>query len=263
MLYPAELRAPLLCYIGAMRTAARLLAALALLGAQAQAAPPAVTGIGAGLALQLSDGATALPAGIRVPDCAAPGGVDGPWCRRAIAILRQQLAQGRAVVTVAVEDRWRRRFVAVRGADQRDLAGLLVGEGVALVDPLATTPDHARALLAAERGARGAGRGIWGMPLSGVQAAETVRAVPVRYAVVRGTVRRAASTRYWVYLNFGRDRRRDFTLRLAPALGGRLRGTELDPLRLEGRNLLVRGWIFAAGGPMMEIVDPIQIELLP
>jgi hypothetical protein len=71
-----------------------------------------------------------------------------------------------------------------------------------------------------------------------------------------------ARAQQFVYLNFGRDWRRDFTVRAALPDARRFarQGLELDGL--VGREILVRGHLLEANGPMIELVHPAQIEVV-
>ena len=88
-------------------------------------------------------------------------------------------------------------------------------------------------------------------------------ATPVgAYVLVQGRVREVARVQDFVYLNFGPDWRRDFTVRAPAGFARRLAREGLDLAGLEGRNLLVRGPVFETNGPMIELVHPAQIEVL-
>jgi hypothetical protein len=80
--------------------------------------------------------------------------------------------------------------------------------------------------------------------------------------LVRGRVRAVARAQEFVYLNFGEDWRRDFTVRAAArdAAGFARQGLDLE--QLAGQEVLVRGPLFEANGPMIELVHPAQIEVM-
>ena len=73
---------------------------------------------------------------------------------------------------------------------------------------------------------------------------------------------RVAPTERYVYLNFGADwRSRLHRARAAPELAGELAG--LDLAGLAGRMVEVRGVVLEAGGPLIELSHPEQIQVLP
>ncbi len=66
-----------------------------------------------------------------------------------------------------------------------------------------------------------------------------------------------------LYLNFGDDRRQDFTARIERADVRKLARAGMALEELTGRRLRLRGWLFHLGGPMIELSGPAQIEVLP
>ncbi len=206
-------------------------------------------------AFLLVDGRTLLPAGIRLPTAV-----------RGEALAKLATIPGSSGVRIAerprAEDRYGRLLVQIADASGDWLQARLVRRGLALVDPATAPETVVDALFTLEADARREGRGIWSEDGGLPAAAERVRARPLRFTVVEGRPHRAGRGRTFLYLNFGEDRRRDFTLRIrlrqlrAFARGG------LDPEALVGRRIRVRGWIFPAGGPMIEVTDRRQIEVL-
>jgi micrococcal nuclease len=75
-------------------------------------------------------------------------------------------------------------------------------------------------------------------------------------------VLRVAPTERYIYLNFGTDWRTDFTVRVRhAALAGALGGIDLEGLA--GRTVEVRGVVLEAGGPLIELSHPEQLQVLP
>ena len=73
---------------------------------------------------------------------------------------------------------------------------------------------------------------------------------------------KAAKSGGRVYLNFGRRYKEDFTA-VIEAKALRLFDEErLDPLKLGGALVRVRGWVDLDDGPRIEITHPEQIEVL-
>lgn len=153
-----------------------------------------------------------------------------------------------------------------RGDDGLWIQGELLRRGLARVY---TFPDNRRLateLLAAEVQARAAGRGIWSLPFYRVRDAATLPDDPNTegtFQVVRGTVRDVAEVRGTTYLNFGRDWKTDFTVSLDRAAARLFTAAGVDPAGLEGREILVRGWIRSRNGPMIEATHPEQLTADP
>ena len=142
------------------------------------------------------------------------------------------------------------------------LQGELLRRGLARVYSFRDNRALVAAMLALEREARAARRGIWSHEFYAVRRAD--RAVPLdSFELVEGRVLSARIVRRRLYLNFGPDWRRDFTVSVAPADRRLFEREGYDYLALEGRTIRVRGWVKWWNGPMIEITHPEQIEVLP
>jgi endonuclease YncB( thermonuclease family) len=139
--------------------------------------------------------------------------------------------------------------------------GAMLERGLARVYTFADNRARAAEMLALESRARAAGRGIWALPFYAVRDAADPRLATGSFQLVAGTVVAAAVVRGRAYLNFGHDRRTDFTVTVAPrdlaAFGG---AASIASYR--GRRLRVRGWIARHGGPEIVATHPEQIEEL-
>lgn len=165
----------------------------------------------------------------------------------------------------AREDRHGRLLAHLTAAD--DPAAETWAQGEMLKAGLARVysfPDN-RALvaemLALEREARAARRGIWREPYYRIRKPEeTVRDIET-FQLVEGRVLQAAALKDRVYLNFGPDYRSDFTIAIARR-DLKLFGRAFDAKALEGKPIRVRGWLKSVNGPMIEATHPEQIEVL-
>jgi micrococcal nuclease len=252
-----------------MTAAIRLaLAALALLlapraGAAEEldwSAPLAVARVLAGDRLELADGRRVRLAGIRLPRMMA-----GPP-EQAEAALARLVADGlvRLGTTPAPLDRYGDVVAQVERADGLWLQGALLERGLAQVQ---TGPDEAAraaAMLALEQAARAAGRGLWRQPAFGPRQADQLADAVGSFQIVQGRILRVAPTEDYIYLNFGLDWRSDFTLRVRRAeLDANFERSSVDVLALAGRRVEVRGFVLDAGGPLIELSHPEQIQVLP
>jgi hypothetical protein len=66
-----------------------------------------------------------------------------------------------------------------------------------------------------------------------------------------------------LYLNFGTDRARDFTVALDAAARRLFRDAGIDPAGLVGHRIRVRGWVRWFDGPRIDLTHPEQMEVLP
>ena len=215
--------------------------------------------------LVLDDGRQVRLVGIQAPKLplGRPDFAAWPLADKAKAAL-ESLSLGRRV-TLAYGgrriDRYGRLLAHLHDGDLW-LQGELLRRGLARVYSFRDNRALVAAMLALEREARAARRGIWSHEFYAVRRAD--RAVPLdSFELVEGRVLSAQIVRRRVYLNFGPDWRRDFTVSVAPADRRLFEREGYDYLALEGRTIRVRGWVKWWNGPMIEITHPEQIEVLP
>ena len=207
--------------------------------------------------LELVDGRSIRLAGIRVPATVAG---------QAQALLAELVANRalRLGTSPAPFDRYGDLVAQVERADGLWLQGALLERGLAQVR---TRPDEvarAAAMLGLEQAARAAGRGLWRQPGLAARPADQLADAIGSFQIVQGRVLRVAPTEDYVYLNFGQDWRSDFTLRLRRAeLDASFARSPVDVLALAGRRVEVRGFVLNAGGPLIELSHPEQIQVLP
>jgi endonuclease YncB( thermonuclease family) len=214
----------------------------------------------------LDDGSIVRLAGIEAPK-PPPGRRDGrswPLADAARAVLRE-LARGKPVTLVfggTREDRYGRRLAQVYLADGTWLEGELLKRGLARVHTLEDNRARAAEMLALERAARTARRGLWAERAYRVRRPEEAGADADSFQLVEGTVLSVAAARGQTYLNFGPDYRTDFTV-VVPGRARRLfADAQIDLAALAGRRVLVRGWIMLRNGPMIELTHPESIEIV-
>lgn len=207
--------------------------------------------------LRLEDGTIARLAGVHVPS------------RQSLAAaetLRREVAPGGEALALALElrfDRYGRRLIRAEARPGRDLAVLLIRQGLALVRPEPDLALDVTGLLVAEERARRAARGIWGGPDPPLAAAASAERLIGRYGVVEGRVLSTGTTKRHVYLNFGSDWRSDFTVRLRRSELNEVADRSVEDVeRLAGREVRARGLVIMAGGPLVEVSHPEQIEVL-
>ncbi|MCA8928401.1 MAG: thermonuclease family protein [Alphaproteobacteria bacterium] len=226
-----------------------------------------VAAVSGGDRLMLDDGRTLVLAGLRAPRDAEGERPAEPG----FAAAREHLAglvQGRTLRLFAPADGRDRlgRTVAhalVAGPRQQWLQAVMLRDGFARVyAPARTRPAIARALLAEEAAARAAGRGLWRLPDFAIRDAATPERIGPGFALVDGRVLAIGETAHTLFLNFGPDRRTDFSAlverRDRDGFAQGLRGLRA----LEGRRVRVRGMVFRYGGPAIRVRSDRAIELL-
>ena len=157
-------------------------------------------------------------------------------------------------------DRHGRLLAHLHRADGLWLQGEMLRLGMARVYSFPDNRALAAEMLKLEQDARAARRGIWRHPFYAVRApGETAKAIGT-FQVVEGRVRKAAKAKGRIYLNFGDDWRRDFTVAIDAAAERMFRKDKVDPLSFEGRLIRVRGWLKEQNGPLIVASHPEQIE---
>ncbi|SLN10290.1 thermonuclease family protein [Oceanibacterium hippocampi] len=226
-------------------------------GGAASAETVTVLRVEADWVLVLADGRSVRLAGLETPGTAQQRFADA-----AVTRLRER-ALGRPLTlleTAPAEDRYGRARGLVLGGDGAPLQIDLLGEGLARVDFAGEPPAGWPQLLSAEAAARFARKGLWGEAEFRVRDATNVGLLD-RFGLVEGRVREVARSKRWIWLNFGDDWRRDFTIgmRLARA---RALGAMTWLEALQGRLVRVRGWLRWYNGPYLELDHPASIEIL-
>ena len=162
------------------------------------------------------------------------------------------LAEKDGDLPAALADRWLQARIAAAGMARIDLS------------PDVDAPC-ARLLLRHEALAEKAGLGLWGLAAYHVKRAEDAAEL-LRYRstfqIVQGVIARVSVTKSSVYLNFGRDWKRDFAAKLSRAVLKR-EGIEAEAMRrLKGAAVRVRGWVERRNGPMITLWRSEQVEFL-
>ncbi|MFQ5955227.1 MAG: thermonuclease family protein, partial [Kiloniellales bacterium] len=216
--------------------------------------------------LVLDDGRQVRLVGIQAPKLPLGRPDFQPWplADKAKAVL-ERLALGKTVRLAfggRRMDRHGRLLAHVYDAAGRWLQAEMLRQGLARVYSFADNRSLVPEMLALERRARAAGRGIWSHPYYRVlNAAETPKFIR-GFQLVEGRVLEASIVKGRAYLNFGADWRTDFTVSVAPRHRRRFEAAGIDPREYAGRRVRVRGWLKSFNGPMIEATHPEQIEVI-
>ncbi|MEZ5648105.1 MAG: thermonuclease family protein [Alphaproteobacteria bacterium] len=158
-------------------------------------------------------------------------------------------------------DRWGRMVAQVLLADGTWIQGRLVVEGLARVNGDRDHRTLIPQLLRLEEEARQAHRGLWAKPMFHVYDADRIRATR-RFEVVEGRVITAAIVGGRGYLNFGQDRRRDFTVVAEPEILRLFTQKDRTWRGYSGQRIRVRGYVGFFDGPRIDLSYPEQIEVI-
>ena len=223
-----------------------------------------------GRTFSLGDGREVRLAGIEVPplplpgdSAAAPGGTEA---REALAVL---LSGGKLTLRRAEipSDRYGRALAyafASRDGVEHFVQAELLAAGVARVAARTGGRDCAAELLGRETAARQAKLGLWAYPYYDLLNAANPAAVLAkrgRFGLVEGKVVSVRESGATIYVNFGRRWTEDLTVTILKRNLRNFTAAGLEPGKLAGRHIRVRGWIEERGGPWIEATRPEQIEL--
>lgn len=235
-------------------------------GAQGDAGGGLVRGVPGGQEIELEDGRRLRLAGLFAPAAEGPDDVLGDSLARAAREALAGLVAGRRVrfaLAAPKPDRYGRPVVWLsREGDGLDIQDSLLGAGHVLVFANLDAAARIGRLRAAERRARAAAAGLWAHERFGVRDAARADALPGRYSVLRGRVLSAEKVGGILYLNFGADWRRDFTIAMPWSGRRQLPAGLREAAAWPGRNVEVRGMTEWRNGPMITLGHPAQIELL-
>ncbi|GAB4365243.1 MAG: thermonuclease family protein [Kiloniellaceae bacterium] len=226
----------------------------------------AVTAVIDGDTLTLADGREIRLVGIQAPKLplGRPGFEAWPLAEEARQAL-EALTLGRRVELGfggRRGDRHGRVLAHLFDSEGHWIQGALLHAGLARVYSFADNRAAIPQMLALERAARAAGRGIWGHAFYAVRRAEEAGRFLGGFELVEGRVIAVGRGGGKTYLNFAEDWRQDFTIaidRRAERLFAE-QGIDLDGYA--GKSLRVRGWLKERNGPMIEVTHPEQIEEL-
>jgi endonuclease YncB( thermonuclease family) len=154
-------------------------------------------------------------------------------------------------------------FVLREGSEQGVVPALLAG-GYGLVRPSPETACTAENFVA-ERAARRDKLGLWADPYYDIIKADSPTAIAERrgtFSLVEGKVVSVRESGNTIYVNFGRRWSEDFAVTMQKRNERAFVDGGIEPKKLEGRRVRVRGWIEERGGPRIEALHPAQLEIV-
>lgn len=140
--------------------------------------------------------------------------------------------------------------------------GSIIASGLGRVYITTDNPETAPQLLSIENDARKNIRGFWDNPAWAIKSADDVNMEADVFAIVEGQIYSAQQRDNNIYLNFGEDWRKDFTVQIPAAQRKLFSKLGKNPLDWSYKKVRVRGWVESYNGPMIKILHPQQIEFL-
>ena len=225
-----------------------------------------------GATIRLDDGQEVKLLGILTP--APPPGLakDAVWApadeaRKAL----DSLITGKSVKLATAgrrKDRYGRALAhvfLVDGKKETWIEETLVEDGHVRVASSAENRSCITDLLAAEAKARRAKRGLWAHAAYQIRDAAKAHELAdfvQSYQIVEGRVREVQERKRRVYLDFGEVWSKDLTAVVSGRDRKRFEAAGIDPMKLKGVKVRLRGWVERWNGPLIRLTHPEQIEVL-
>lgn len=231
-----------------------------------------VTRVIDGETVALDDGSEVRLIGALAPRASDAGAVHGAWPAEQDAIRTlTALVLGRTV-KLAYGGRHRDRYgrhlahVFVNGTGtQVWVQGEMLSAGVARAYGLPGSFVCGPELIVHEHEARTARRGVWDTAFYHAKPAHLTALLMSRrsqFEIVEGTVSAISRTKSGLYVNFGSDAKTDFTVRIGKDVLSANADWDRSLSEITGKTIAARGWIERRNGPMIDIRDPSQFEIL-
>lgn len=193
----------------------------------------------------------------------------GALAESSIKILNDMLV-GQNVRLFQTRDRNEGRYNRMRhqlmhvvmDKDSSWVQGVMVQLGLARVRSDKSNPEAIRDLYKIEAIARKEKLGLWAFEQYQVLSDTDAEKHMNSFQIVEGTINSAARKQNNIFLNFGNDWRKDFTVSIKPSEITNFSKAGMNPLDLNGKKIRVRGWIREYNGAFMEIDHPERIEIL-
>ncbi|MGU3465236.1 pentapeptide repeat-containing protein [Methylobacterium sp. C33D] len=210
-----------------------------------------VAGIGPRGEIRLASGLRAVLDSLRWPD--APEAASA-----ALAWLEARRGARVTVVPRGQPDRWDRVRADLQVAEadaesSADLAGGLIGAGLAYADADEADSLCRPGLRLVEAAARARGRGLWGAAPPAAGDGPALRARVGHFVVAEGRIRHVGERGARTYLDFAARGTDGLTVTVSKRTWRMMRARGLSAASLEGRRVRVRGLLEVRRGPTLEV----------
>lgn len=216
--------------------------------------------------IKLEDGTMVRYIGIDTPELHKKEGQNWEDVNEAFALeaklLNEQLVKNKLVkleFDVERKDKYS-RLLAYCFVDNIFVNERILEEGLGLFYTRPPNQRYVGILVSAQKKARGNQKGIWGKELfiTPEEACKYIGSV----ATLEGVVLKVTKTDKVIYLNFGRDYKKDFTVVIFKQDLPSFIAEGINPVSFKGKTLRVFGKIKEYNGPEIICRHPSQIEIL-
>ncbi|MBI1216580.1 MAG: hypothetical protein GC185_12280 [Alphaproteobacteria bacterium] len=138
----------------------------------------------------------------------------------------------------------------------------LVSQGLAWVDSSIDSRDLVEPLYKYEDAARKKKLGLWTDPQYMMKDSQTIQNTYGSFQVFQGTVRSVAVSKDYIFINFGDNYKKDFSIVMKRDVCRlfNIMNHNLDPRIWQNRIIRIRGWVERHNGPMIRLNYPEQVE---
>ncbi len=150
----------------------------------------------------------------------------------------------------------------VRKEDGSWVQGLLISLGLARAKTEKNNPEMAAEMYVLENKARMEKSGLWAIDAYQVSSPEKASVHIGSFAIIEGTVVSVAMRKNSVYLNFGQNWKKDFTVVIPSEAKRSFSKRKLYPSDWNGGKIRARGWVSSLNGPSIEADHPEAIEII-
>ena len=153
----------------------------------------------------------------------------------------------------------------VRAQDGLWIQGSLLSEGYARIRPSQYNIEAANEMKTLQTFAQEKQIGLWGMadiPQYHILGADNADVGLHQWSAVEGIITKVATVNNVLYLNFGSDWRKDFTIMIENDVRRKFKESSINPISLTGHEIRVYGWLEEYNGPVIKLLDPIWLDVL-
>lgn len=219
------------------------------------------------LTIKLQNGATVHLVGLNIPDLDPHD--PGTFSVMTMKVLRDFLENEDVVIYQTKNAKAGRTnrmghemAHLLRKKDGIWVQGLLISLGLARVRTEKTNPEMSDEMYALEVRSRQDNSGLWAIDAYKVRSPEKAGPLIGSFAIVEGKILSVAMKKNSVYLNFGENWKKDFTVIIPSDVKRSLAKRKLYPLDWNGGKVRVRGWVSSLNGPSIEIDHPEALEMI-
>lgn len=156
-------------------------------------------------------------------------------------------------------DRYGRVLAHLFLTDGTWVQGEMLKRGMARVYSFADNRSLVEDMYEIEKEALNNKRGIWNFDFYEIKPEQSSGKHTNSFQIISGKIVDVATVRNRTYLNFGEDYKTDFTIVVPNKVKSMFNKLDINLTDLEGKNIIVRGWLKFYNGPSIDLSHPEQM----